>query len=279
MKNFRALTSPFSALFIVSALSIGCGLENTTGEAGSAQILTGNPNEEPGSVGRAALQQLKSELIQAATTWTQELDEPAAKALFLENYYDQFVELGEDIPFATAQQLTVGSWREVWASEENDEVLPGFIQPTPGQVYQVIKEDGVGFNIGVNRVGFGPVGANGTFFIELTTQSDFENELTLVEFINTYQKLGTIDNEPSLAALVGGILDGSRVRNGLFGRGDIFQGDQSRTFPNGPIGAKGTLKTIYIDADLRIVEGPNAFQPEVTDYFVLVRQDTPLVTD
>ncbi len=244
-----------------SFVALGCSSEP------SGANLSDEKAEEAVVEGGNTLEILKNRLIEDAAGWTQDLSRSEGKELFLQNYFDDFSALGQETPFTEKAELTIGSWREIWSSEENP--TPPTLKQVKGQVYQIIREDGIGFNIGVRSLEL----PNSrplllTAFIKLAASFDGETELTNVEFLKTYRKQGDLSTEVSLADLVDGILSGTRP--------DVEEQPEER-FPNGPVGAKGSIRTVYVDEDIRIGAAPNAFQPEVTDYFVLQRQDVPLV--
>ena len=166
-------------------------------------------------------------------------------------------------------RLSLGSWQEIWSDEQNP-TPPGqkILKPN---VYQVLREDGVGFNFGMRSISL-PNGAQivATSVIQLAFESVPESGNTKVTFLKTFSKVGGLETESSLAALAQGLLDGSRVNSTPTG----YKQDEERRFPRGPIGAVGTLETVYIDEDIRIVQGPNPFS-NVVDTFVLVRTDIP----
>lgn len=166
-------------------------------------------------------------------------------------------------------RLTLGSWQEIWSDEQNP--LPPGQKILRPNVYQVLREDGVGFNFGVRSISL-PNGAQilATSVIQLAFEAAPESVETKVTFLKTFSKAGGLESESSLAALAEGLLDGSRVND----RPNGYKQDEERRFPRGPVGATGTLETVYIDENLRIVQGPNPFS-KVVDTFILVRNDSP----
>lgn len=172
-------------------------------------------------------------------------------------------------PFDEELRLSQGSWQQIWSDAQNP-IPPGqsFLMT---KVYQVIRSDGFGFNFGIRTITL-PNGAEmiATSAILLQLQAERELGLVKVTFLKTFSKQGDLSEEPSLAELAQGLLDGARVNGNVNG----FKQDVERRFPRGPVGAVGTLDTIYIDENFRIAQGPNPYS-KVVDTFILVKIDIP----
>lgn len=242
----------------VSAFSVSCG--DKTSSAGLDAAKPWPLSAEAYATARKErLKEAKDAILAFATVATErrmesEVTIPKSR-LRMAELIRNLQKLAPSSTFEQRFQKTIGVWQEVWSDEQNP-LPPGFKILRP-QVFQVIRADGIGFNIGVRATPFGI----GTAFIKLRASADAEKQRTNVEFLKTYSKVGDLATEPSLPALVQDILDNTRA--------DITELPDS-PFPRGPIGAKGTLDTVYVDDELRIVRGPNSYS-DVVDTFILKR--------
>ena len=254
----RFTISGLSAVLVSVAFGVGCGMISLRSTVDSMPRLPLSPEEYAAAkIQRiAAAKETILALSKVATErrMEDELSIPKSR-LRMAGLISDLQQLAPSMTFAKKLEMSAGVWQEVWSDEQNP-LPPGFKILRP-QVFQVVLPDGVGFNIGVRSAPFGIA----TAFIKLQATADLEKERTNVEFLKTYSKPGDLTSEKSLAELVQGILDGSRT--------DVTVLPDS-PFPRGPIGAKGTLETVYVDEDLRIVRGPNVYN-NVVDTFVLKR--------
>ncbi len=192
-----------------------------------------------------------------------------ASRLKMADFISELKEASAKKSFDEVLRLSKGSWQEIWSDEQNP--LPPSQRILKPKVYQVLRSDGIGFNFGVREIAL-PNGAKiiATSAIQLQVEAQEELGRTKVTFLKTFSKQGDLSEEASLAALAEGLLDGSRVNGNAGG----FKQDEERRFPRGPVGAEGTLETIYIDENFRISQGPNPYS-KVVDTFILVKTDIP----
>lgn len=251
------------ALSLTSIFFLSCSTRNNL----NSEALSGKQARSKRSP-EAIIASIKA-LAKSATERAQKdggVSIPASRLKFAE-FISDLKEASPKKPFEETLRLKVGSWQEIWSDEQN---------PTPPnqkilkpQVYQVIREDGVGFNFGVRSIAIpnGPT-VLGTAGIQLKTEALPESEEVKVTFIKTFSKKGDLSQEASFTELAQGLLDGSRIN------AEDFKIEEERKFPRGPVGAVGFLKTVYIDDNFRIDQGPNPFS-KVVDTFILVRTDRP----
>lgn len=250
-----------NALVSIAALSLvaaACSRESTSAPRSSA---SDSPFSVEASAKRrdARVKELKGSILAFAKIATdrRQADEGsvAASRLYMSSLITDLREVAPAMAFEAKLGKTVGVWQEVWSDEQNP-LPPGFQILRPN-VFQIVRADGIGFNIGVRST----PGGVGTAIIQLEATADLKKERTDVVFTKTFFKPGDLSSEASLSALGQGLVDGTRP--------DVAALPESR-FPRGPVGARGTLETVYVDDEMRISQGPNAFSG-VVDTFVLVR--------
>ncbi len=192
-----------------------------------------------------------------------------ASRLRMADFISELKEASPKKPFEEELRLSQGSWRQIWSDDQNP--IPPGQKIIKSKVYQVIRSDGFGFNFGIRAITL-PNGAEiiATSAIQLHLEAERQLGLLKVTFLKTFSKQGDLSEEPSLAELAQGLLDGTRVNDNANG----FKQDEERRFPRGPVGAVGTLETIYIDETFRIAQGPNPYS-KVVDTFILVKSDVP----
>jgi len=190
-----------------------------------------------------------------------------ASRLRMSDFISELKDVAPKKTFEESLVLSQGSWQEIWSDAQNP--LPPGQRILKPRVYQVVRDDGIGFNFGIREILL-PNGAKiiATSAIQIELEAQKELGETKVTFLKTFSKQGDLSEEPSLAELAQGLWDGSRVNE------NDFKQDEDRRFPRGPVGAVGSLETIYVDENFRIVQGPNPFS-KVVDTFVLVKTDIP----
>ena len=151
----------------------------------------------------------------------------------------------------------VGAWKQLWTDDLDDlRANNFFITADKERTYQVVFENGLFYNLTELKTGIGRFSG----FLRGVYKVDGEN-LDL-EFTKIRLKRGNLGQESSLVNLV------DRFEKGELPRTFKIPGDD--TYPQGPVGAKGYIKTIYIDDDMRIDIGANAADG-VDDLFILKR--------
>lgn len=155
--------------------------------------------------------------------------------------------------------VLVGSWKEVWADDIEPQ-RPGFETDRDG-VYQVITADGYFYNIGELD---GPLGFTATGYLR-GEYSDAGINLA-IEFTDLGILFGGIDRVENLRDQIDAIESGEK---------NLIPTPGNPTFPNGPIGATGVIRNLYIDDEIRIATGSNDADG-VQDLYVLTRVVGPV---
>jgi hypothetical protein len=166
--------------------------------------------------------------------------------------------------------LIKGAWHQIW-SDFTFPMSP-ISQMDLAQVYQVVTDKGYYYNLGDSKT---------LFFFD--TSSVLRGEYTQngsvldIRFTNVGFRFGGLDKSSNLVSFANALESNQEFYIPIPGGGQA---------PNGPVGIKGTLETLYADADLRIERGSQAaFRneagveviPAITNkLFVLERVVTPL---
>ena len=153
----------------------------------------------------------------------------------------------------------VGSWKEVWSDDIEPEP-PGFTTDRDG-VYQVISSEGYFYNIGELD---GPLGFTATGYLRGVYRDAGIN--LAIEFTDVGVQLRGVDRVGSLVQKVEDIESGAS---------NLLPIPGNATAPNGPIGATGLLRNLYIDDEIRIATGSNDADG-VQDLYVLTRVVGPV---
>ena len=178
---------------------------------------------------------------------------------------------------------TKGAWHQVWSDEENPQVQqqPG-VTAIEQQVYQVVLDNGVGFNFGLREGPFGPPGGDGKpsqgkaiFIIRFEVSGGAASKI--VTFTNTYARPGTFANLEPLETLAASIDGCAKSADATACLAPLrIQERQAGRFPRGPIGSQSPLLTDYIDGDFRVVTVPNSVTNRL-DLFILERTKAPVL--
>ena len=254
------------------ALGLGSlvALTSACGQSAVSQQLQSPDFSAKGSAKRKTerLEELKSSIFAFSKLATEranadELSIPGSR-LYMASLIKDLNQVAPAVTFAEKQKLSVGAWQEVWSDARNPSP-PGqkILRPN---VFQVLFEDGKGFNFGVRSIKL-PTGAEviATSVIELSFEKDSKKDQLNVTFDKTYTKQGDLSSEASILDLAKGVKEGTRA--------DVVA-DPERRFPRGPVGAKGPLELVYVDEEIRISQGANPFSG-VVDTFVLKRLEEP----
>ena len=160
-------------------------------------------------------------------------------------------EAANDIP------LLQGAWKEIFSDDVEPEP-PGFSTDRDA-TYQVITPDGYFYNLANLK---GIVTVLGVLRGQYQPAGDFLN----IEFTKvTVRPSGLKNNED---------LYGTAEK---LEAGDVFTitPPGNNRAPNGPVGAKGNIKNLYIDSDFRVATGSN-FADGKYDLYVLDKVTTPV---
>jgi hypothetical protein len=165
--------------------------------------------------------------------------------------------------------LVAGAWRQLWTDYPYP--MTPFIEMDPRQVYQVVDSGGHYWNIGDQKA-VRLLGLTGVLRGAYTTAGTRIN----LEFTNVGFRFGRLSRGDNLVSYADDLEDGSRFYWPTPGGGKA---------PRGPVGIKGTLETLYVDADLRVDVGTQEdFKDDAGNvlvegygpkYFVLDRVSTP----
>lgn len=167
-------------------------------------------------------------------------------------------ELGEYHNPVTAEDdlaALSGVWQELWSDDIEPE--PPLFSVDRSKTYQIVTDQGYFYNVSQLN---GALGVK--FSAYLRGKYDIADDYLAIEFTNVGAQLGGLSDSGQLEQKIQDIETGEE--------GLIDMTGQSQ-FPNGPIGAKGFIRNIYIDADFRVATGYNAAD-NIQDLFVLVRE-------
>jgi hypothetical protein len=150
-----------------------------------------------------------------------------------------------------------GSWRQIW-SDERDNSPPGAPQRDLSQVYQVVSEQGWGYNFGVRFLS----PEHSVTYVLAAKASVVGNEQTTEITRSFYRPTGLKMGE-ALIDMANEIHSGKSTE---------YIETNAGQFPKGPIGAKAILTILYIDQDLKIGTAPNVYDGR-SEMFVMHRQN------
>jgi len=141
---------------------------------------------------------------------------------------------------ATAKlPLVQGAWRQLWTDYPFP--MTSFISMDAKQVYQVVDASGHYWNIGDQKaIGF--IGMTGVLRGSFVPSGKKIN----LQFTNVGFRFGRLSKNENLVEMASELESGERSYFGIPGGGKA---------PNGPVDIKGTLETLYVDADLRVDQG------------------------
>ena len=164
-------------------------------------------------------------------------------------------------PAAAIDQLDIlaGAWKEVWSDDIEPEP-PGFTTDRD-RVYQVITRDGYFYNIGGLR---GPLRSRPAGYLRGVYRDAGIN--LAIEFTRVGFRLQGVNS-------IGNLLD--HIKSVESGATRLINAPGNTNVPNGPVGATGTIRNIYIDQDLRIATGQNDADG-IQDLYILTRVDSPV---
>lgn len=257
----RALLLPVLAIsFSVAACAAPAGEESgTTSSALSDGQLT-----------PAELSATKAEVRRIALANTQRQDNLDVVRAELDPLVDRLARHFGTRPAIAKLPLVAGAWRQMW-SDFPYQMNP-ILRSDAAQVYQVVSADGYYYNLGDNRA-FGFLGLTGV----LRGAYEPDGSRLRIGFTDVGYRLGLLRDDEDLAQFANDLESGCRGYFGIPGGGRA---------PRGPVGIRGTLETVYVDADLRIDRGT---QDDFADengtvvvpgvgvkLFVLEKADTPI---
>ena len=206
-------------------------------------------------------EELKQQIIDIAAANTLNPDEqlPVTRAL-LQPLVDQLIEQSEPMDLPTRLAGIEGAWKELW-SDDREPTRSGN-SLNRDQVYQVVTGVGVFYNLAVSDTPFGII----TTFLRGQYQSSPLADGLFITFTDINYQRGTLREDVKLPELI------TEVENGQV---ELEQFPFDPRVPNGPVGARGFLKTLYVDDTLRIAYGFN-FADSKEDLYILKRTETIL---
>ncbi|MEI8025363.1 MAG: hypothetical protein WCI18_03340 [Pseudomonadota bacterium] len=162
--------------------------------------------------------------------------------------------------FEEEKALKVGVWQQLWTDDADDKRADNFFQKVDRtNTYQVVFEDGVFYNVSEIETVLGRF----TGFLRGNYEA-MEPRFNL-EFTDLKVRRGGVETSSEQGGLF------SFVEAAKLGQlKGLFQFPGERRYPNGPVGAKGYIETVFIDEEIRIDVGAN-LADGVRDLFVLVR--------
>ena len=167
----------------------------------------------------------------------------------------------QDLSAEESLERKIGSWKQLWTDDADDLRANNFFQTVDrDQTYQIVFEGGVFYNLTVIRT---PLGRLSGFLRGVYSPDSIDQKTLNLEFTKlSLRRRGLSRDGGELSTLTQDLEDGVIGSFGL-----PFGTDR---FPRGPVGAKGTIRTIYIDDFLRIDIGQNKADG-VEDLFVLIK--------
>jgi hypothetical protein len=253
------LTGPMT--FVTIALLLGTNVRINAAEVSSSSIspldFSFFEQANADSTKQQRIDALKAEIIQIVTENQADLTNFEIVRSELNPLVEELAALS-DASFEDKNVLKVGAWQQLWTDDADD--LRGnnaFQTVDRSKTFQVVFDDGVFFNVSEIQT---PLGRFTGF---LKGSYEAQDPTFVLEFVDLKVKRGNTPQQgESLFNFVESAKNGTL--SGLFG----LPGNQR--YPNGPIGARGDINTVYIDDTLRIDKGQN-FADGVIDLFVLVR--------
>jgi hypothetical protein len=153
--------------------------------------------------------------------------------------------------------LLEGAWKELFSDDVEPEP-PGF-RTDRDSVYQVITTQGYFYNLANLK---GPISVLGILRGAYTPAEDYLN----IEFTKVSIRPQALRENENLVELVSQIEPGSTFT--------VVPPGNNKA-PNGPVGAKGNIRNLYIDGDFRVATGSN-FADGKMDIYILDKVTKPV---
>ena len=151
----------------------------------------------------------------------------------------------------------VGIWKQLWTDDADDLRANNAFQTTDRRrTYQVVFDNGFFYNLTEVKT------LLGRFSGFLRGVYELDGEVLNLEFTKLRLKRGNLGPEEDLGNLTT-LFEEGKLKN-------TFKIPGSDKYPNGPVGATGKIRTVYIDDDMRIDVGSNDADG-VDDLFILRR--------
>jgi apolipoprotein D and lipocalin family protein len=203
---------------------------------------------------------LKAEIKNIALANLERTDNWPAIRAQLDKLIEELVAESGAVQPEDVTQFGGGSWQQIWSDESNPEP-PGFSRVWT-QIYQVVTPFGYGYNFGVRKT---PGGQEITFILRVKVGMEPDGITAMAEITDAFSRMGRLQANEKLYDLSLAVEAGQAP--GVVKR-------EAGRFPNGPIGAKGTFRTVFVDETLKLGYAPNSYTgaPEL---FVMLRKDGP----
>ncbi len=253
-----------SALIVaVTTILTGCSME-------AQELETTALGTQQQKLGDVRVESLKTELLDIAFANIDREDNLEEVRERVEPIIRDLAGVFGSPPVEQILPKLAGAWRQIW-SDFPYRGTPG-VQDDNRQVYQVVSPNGYYYNLGNQlRPGAGPLTG------VLRGAYDLEPDQLRIRFTRLGFRFGHLDPTRVLSDFAEDLESG---------REDIRPVPGEGLAPNGPVNIYGTLKTLYIDDELRIGFGSqdpyldeqgNVLVPAVKDrYFILQRVITPV---
>ena len=201
-------------------------------------------------------QELKNQIIEVARLNTSNV----ANRVQVRAEIDALIlELSRSLPPITAQTWTkyaVGSWKQLWADEQNNSTPD--IDRNFDRIYQYVSPTGLAVNLGQRTL---PSGERVTFALKA-------RGVVTVNVQNTKILEGFFKKTPLLSSMSIPFLANDILSNSY----SIFTPIKLGEFPRGPVNAESNLTFSYLDEDLKIGTAPNVYTG-ANEMFILVREN------
>jgi hypothetical protein len=196
---------------------------------------------------------LKDEIVRMSLDNMTDNSTRAAIRAEIEARLPELISLSPQVTESSIAANSPGSWQQIW-SDEADMDPPGAPRRDLAQIYQVVSDQGWGYNFGVRTL---PTGAQVTFALSVVASLSGTKQTT--EITRAFSRASGLTPGEDLGLIAQQIQDGVSP--------DFVERAAGR-FPNGPIGAKGVLDILFLDSDLKIGRAANVYTGEV-ELFVM----------
>lgn len=217
----------------LGVLSSGCSADASEEEVDSAS------SELSGKLSPAQLAATKAQLRAIANANMARTDNFAAVRAQVDPLVDKLARHFGQRQATQKIPLVAGGWRQLWSDYPYP--MTPFISMDPTQVYQVVSANGHYWNVGDQKA-LGFLGLTGVL------RGKFAPSGTKIalEFTAVGYRFGRLSRGTDLVSFADDLESGGAYYLPTPGGGKA---------PRGPVGIRGTLETLYVDADLRVDRG------------------------
>lgn len=218
------------------ALAFASALTACAAQPGDDAELTGTSEAKLVALSPARKAALKAEIRRIAAANIERSDNFAEVRAELNPLIDELAASFGERPATENLAKVKGAWRQIWSDFPYP--MRGPVEMDPRQVYQVVTDAGYYYNLGDNKaVGFLPLTG--------VLRGAYEPQGTklAIRFTRVAFRFGYLGAKRDLYDLATDIEERREYALGIPGGGNA---------PNGPVGISGTLRSLYVDEDLRI---------------------------